>query len=63
MKRKALSMKNKPRSLSLSWYAVVWLLMDRAQPAEWVWGVIGTFCALIFVATLVDFIRAEDVEL
>lgn len=63
MARKALSGKNHPRRLGLSFYAVMWLLMDRWQPAAWVWGVVGTICALLFIFTLFDFFTAEDVEL
>lgn len=63
MRRRALAMKNTPRRLSLWWYALVWLLMDRWQPDGWVWGVVGTFCASVFIASVIDFFTAEDVEL
>lgn len=44
-------------------YAVVWLLMDRIAPPMWVWGVVGTLCALIFIISVIDFFSAQDVEL
>jgi hypothetical protein len=62
-KRKALASKHAPRRLGLSLYAVVWLLLDRWQPPGWVWGVVGTVCAVVFIASLIDFFTAEDVEL
>jgi len=61
--RKALSGKNAPRSIRLSFYAVVWLLMDRLQPAGWVWGAVGLTCAILFVVSVIDFFAAEEVEL
>lgn len=61
--RKALSAKNAPRRFGLSFYAVVWLLMDRIQPEGWVWGVVGVVCATLFLCSLIDFFIAQDVEL
>lgn len=61
--RKALSNKNSPRRLHLSFYAVVWLLMDRLQPDAWVWWVVGVLCAALFYAHLYDFFTAEEIEL
>ncbi len=61
--RKALAARNRPRSLSLSFYAVVWLLMDRFDPPGWLWGVIGCLCALLLAASVYDMLEAEDVEL
>jgi hypothetical protein len=62
-RRKALSSKNVPRRLHLMMYAVIWLLMDRFNPPGWAWGVVGTICAVMLMASLVDFFGAEDVEL
>lgn len=61
--RKALATKNAPRRLSLSFYAVVWLMMDRLQPDGWVWGVVGVLCAILFLVSLIDFITAKEIEL
>lgn len=62
-KRKALSLKNHHARLNLTWYAVVWLLMDRLQPASWVWGAVATVCAFLFLVTLIDIWNCETVEL
>ena len=62
-KRKALSWRNRPRSFGASFYVLIWLLLDRLQPAGWVWGVVGTICALHLIGNLVDFFNTEDVEL
>lgn len=62
-KRKALSPKNHPRRIPLTLFAVVWLLMDRFQPSGWVWGVVGTICAVLMILSVVDCFTAQDVEL
>ena len=62
-KRKALSSKNRPRGLHLSMYLVAWLVVDRFGIDGWQLGAIATFFAILFVATLVDFFAAKDVEL
>jgi hypothetical protein len=63
MKRRALAGKNRPRSIGLTFYAVVWLLLDRFDPPGWVWGVVATLCAIILALSLWDIFSAEDVEL
>ena len=63
MKRRALATKNLPRSINLAWYATVWLLMDRINPAAWIWGVVGTLVAIVAIVNLVDVFSAEDVEI
>ena len=63
MKRKALSTENRPRSLSLTFHAIVWLMLDRFDAPSWVWGMVGTLAALMFLFSLLDFFTAKDVEL
>ncbi len=63
MKRKALSHKHSPRSLRIWWFVTLWLLMDRINPASWIWGVVGTLAAIIAIVSVIDFFSAEDVEI
>lgn len=62
-KRRALSGKNLPRGLHLQLFAVIWLLLDRLQAAQWVWGVVGTICFFLFIFLVYDFFSANDVRL
>jgi hypothetical protein len=62
-KRKVIAHKNTAPSLRMVFFAVVWLLMDRLQPPSWAWGVVGTICVLLAIATLVDIFCCEQVDL
>lgn len=53
-KSRRLSFKSGPSGLGLTFYAVVYLLLDKFQPAGWVWGVVGTICGLILIVNVVD---------
>lgn len=61
--RRALAGKNRPRGLHLSFYAIVWLLVDRYQ-IDGVWaGVILCLCLIMFATNLYDFFTADEVNL
>jgi len=41
---------------------VAWLLLDRLQAAGWVWGVVGTMFALIWISSVTTFFMQETVD-
>lgn len=62
-RRRALKRRNIHPGLGLIYYAVIWLLMDRYQPAMWVWGVVGTLCALCFACSVIDIYLTDGIDL
>lgn len=52
--------KHLPPRLNLTFYGVVWLLLDRFQPPEWVWGVAGCLCAFLFITSLIAIFSVKN---
>ncbi len=63
MKRKVLSLRGQQRGLNLPLYAVVWLLLDRFNPAGWIWGVVGTICVLNMIISVLAWWGSDVVEM
>ena len=49
-KRKVIAQKNFSMRSPLMPTVVVWLLLDRFQAPGWVWGVVGTLVAILWIA-------------
>lgn len=62
-KRKALSSKNAPRSLGVTFFAAAWLLADRIGLPGWGWGVWWTLAVIVAAVRAYDVFNAQDVEL
>lgn len=60
---KVISPKNEATKLPLWSTLISWLVLDRTQPPQWVWGVVGTIFALIWIASIVGIIRQEHVDI
>lgn len=39
-----------------------WLLLDRFQPAQWVWGAVGAFVAICWIACIYVLCKQEIVK-
>lgn len=61
--RRALSLKNTPRRLSLLTPAFWWLFADRFDPSPMAWGFIYAFIVILVLVQVIDFVTAKDVEI
>jgi hypothetical protein len=61
-KRKVLPERVMPPRLATPFYAILWLYMDRYQPAGWVWGVVGTIGAVLLALNVFDLLNTEEIE-
>lgn len=52
--RKVIHVKHLPARLPLFQTLVAWLMLDRFQAPGWVWGVVGTFFALVWIGTVIS---------
>ena len=43
--------------------AVVYLLLDRFHPADWVWGAVGALFVLIWIGALVAWFKEDEVNI
>jgi hypothetical protein len=43
--------------------AIVYLLLDKFQAAGWVWGVVGTLLALIWLVGIISILTAKYVDI
>jgi len=59
---KVISYKQLPAKIPTVPTAVAWLLLDRLQAAGWVWGVVGTMFALIWIGSVTAFFMQETVD-
>jgi len=59
---KVISYKQIPVKIPTIPTAVAWLLLDRLQAAGWVWGVVGTMFALLWIGSVTAFFMQETVD-
>jgi hypothetical protein len=58
-----ISKKNIPTYPPFQFTAIVYLLLDRFQPAEWVWGVAWTILVLLWIGALYNILlRNHEVD-
>ena len=60
---KVISPKNEATKLPLWSTLIVWLVLDKTQPPQWVWGGVGTIFALIWIVCIVAIIKQEHVDI
>ncbi len=63
MKRFVILPKNMPARLPVWSTAVVWLLLDRLKPPEWVWGAVGFLMLTIWLILIYAVCTQETVDL
>jgi hypothetical protein len=52
MSQKVIAFKNKPTGLGLLNYIVVYLLMDKINPSQLVWGIVVAVCGIVFILSV-----------
>ena len=62
-KRQALAAKNAPRNLPITSLIIWWLLFDRLNVSQLVWGIFGTILIILFIGCAVDYFTAEEIEI
>jgi hypothetical protein len=61
--KKVLSFSALPSRLPIWQTATCWLMSDRLHAAGWVWGVLGSLMALLWMGSIAGMIREEQVDL
>lgn len=61
-KRKVISRKNLPTRMPLALTIALGLLLDRCAAPGWVWGVVGTLMAVVWIAVIFGMFSEDDVE-
>lgn len=62
-KKNVLSNNSLPARLPVVFTAVVYLLLDKFQAAEWVWGAAGLFLVLLWIFTFIAKSHEEHIDL
>ena len=53
---------NMPVKLPVSTTAVLWLLIDRLQPVQWLIGVLWTCMAILWIGSIICIVRSERLD-
>jgi hypothetical protein len=61
--KKVVAYENLPARLPIWISLTAWLLLDRFKPPGWVWGVVGTIFAFLWIVSIVDACREERIKL
>ena len=61
--RKVLQQNNLPTKLPLWQTAVAFLLMERFNAPEWLWGVFGFFFFIVWCTNIYSLVTQENVDL
>jgi hypothetical protein len=61
--QKVITRKNLPSSLPLPFTMLVYLYLDRFNPAEWVWGVVATVLVIIWLSVLYSIATENRVDI
>jgi len=59
---KVIARKNLPVRLPLFPTITLWLLLDKLQSPGYVWGIVGTLMALIWIAAIFMIIKEKEVN-
>ena len=62
-KQKVISFKNLPYKMPWTTTAVIWLLADKFQATDFVWGIIWVFIVLLWSAWIYGMFTTESVEI
>jgi hypothetical protein len=54
---------NLPTRLPVLLTAVVYLLLDRFHPADWVWGAVGAVFVLVWIGAFVAWFKEDEVDI
>ena len=60
---KVIAGKNLPIRLPITLSILLWLLLDRLGAPSWVWGVVGTLLAIVWIVAIYAVFTQESVEL
>jgi hypothetical protein len=63
MCQKVIAFKNKPTSLGLLNYVVVYLVMDKINPSQLVWGIVVAVCGIVFILSVVRIFTEERIDI
>jgi hypothetical protein len=62
-KRNVLSRKNLPTRLPLLLSIVLWLVMDRLNSPQWLYGALGAVMLLVWIAAIHQFFTEKETVL
>ena len=61
--RKVISGNNIPVRIPVIDAIVLYLLLDKFNAAAWIWGVVGTLWAIMFIATLIATWNEKSIDI
>ncbi len=62
MKKRVISPKNLPSKIPVYQALIVYLMLDKLNAADWVWGVMGTIMAVVIIGSLIEINKETKVE-
>lgn len=60
---KVVSPKNEATKLPLWSTLILWLVLDKTQPSQWVWGAVATIVVLIWIAAIIAMVKQEYTDI
>jgi hypothetical protein len=61
--KKVISWKNKAMGSPLQLFIIIWLLLDRYNASQLVYGIIGTLCMLVLIAYIADRLNTTEIDI
>jgi len=62
-KRKVIKRKDIQHGLMLELYVIIYLILDKFNASATTWWIVGIFCALVFIATIVVKLTEKPVDI
>jgi len=62
-KKNVLANNSLPTRLPIQFTAIVYLLLDKFQAVEWVWGAAGVFVVLLWIGAIIAMSNEEHIDL
>lgn len=61
--KKVIAYEQLPARLPIWISLTAWLLLDRFHPPGWVWGMVGTVFAFLWLVSIIDMVREQRIKL
>lgn len=61
--RKVLSRNSLPSYIPVQFTAIVYLLLDKFNAVEWVWGAAGFFVVLLWIGAIYTILTEDQIDL
>ncbi len=62
MKKRVIKRDNLPSKIPVFQMMTAYLMLDKFNATDWVWGVVGTIMAVVFIGNVVNFFKETEVD-